>query len=151
MAAAAEPSGPELRSGSIGLWDVVFQSITYMAPGVGLVSAIGIGMDFTATTLPLAVIIALIGCTLAAVWIRQTAKYMPSAGGIYTYAAKGLSPSFGFFVGWLYVGFAAFLPVYLFVFNGYFIDNTLRRRHGPRTRGRAGRSGRSSRSSWSSS
>jgi amino acid transporter len=131
MAATTDSDGAVLRSGSIGLLDVVFQSITYMAPGVGLVSAIGIGINFTGTTLPLAVFIALFGCTLAAVSIGQTAKYMPSAGGIYTYAAKGLSPSLGFFVGWLYVGFAAFLPVYLFVFNGYFVDNTLHQQHWP--------------------
>ena len=104
MAAAAEPSGAQLRSSAIGLWDVVFQSITYMAPGVGLVFSIGIGINFTGETLPLAVAIGLLACTLTAVAIGQCAKYIPSAGGIYTYAAKGLNPSFGFYIGWLYVG-----------------------------------------------
>ena len=131
MAAAAEPSGAQLRSSAIGLWDVVFQSITYMAPGVGLVFSIGIGINFTGETLPLAVAIGLLACTLTAVAIGQCAKYIPSAGGIYTYAAKGLNPSFGFYIGWLYVGFAAFLPVFLFTLNGYLIDLTLKQQHWP--------------------
>jgi amino acid transporter len=110
---------------------VVFQSITYMAPGVGLVFSIGIGIPFAGETLPLAVAIGLLACTLTAVAIGQCAKYVPSAGGIYTYAAKGLNPSFGFYIGWLYVGFAAFLPVFLFTLNGYLIDLTLKQQNWP--------------------
>jgi amino acid transporter len=131
MAAAAETGGARLRTSSIGLWDVVFQSITYMAPGVGLVFSIGIGIPFAGETLPLAVAIGLLACTLTAVAIGQCAKYVPSAGGIYTYAAKGLNPSFGFYIGWLYVGFAAFLPVFLFTLNGYLIDLTLKQQNWP--------------------
>jgi amino acid transporter len=121
------PGTPDvhLRSGSIGLLDVVFQSITYMAPGIGLAFSIGIGINFSGTTLPLSVIIALVGCGFTAVAIGQTAKHIPSAGGIYTYAAKGINPSAGFYVGWLYLGFAAFLPVFVLILNGYLIDTTL--------------------------
>jgi amino acid transporter len=126
MAVAAEQSGDtRLRSSSIGLWDVVFQSITYMAPGIGLAFSIGIGIGFAGQALPLSVVIALIGCGFTAVAIGQTAKHIPSAGGIYTYAAKGISPSAGFYVGWLYLGFAAFLPVFVLILNGYLIDTTL--------------------------
>jgi len=126
MAVAAEQSGEgRLRTSSIGLWDVVFQSITYMAPGIGLAFSIGIGIQFSGTTLPLSVVIALVGCGFTAVAIGQTAKYIPSAGGIYTYAAKGITPSAGFYVGWLYLGFAAFLPVFVLILNGYLIDTTL--------------------------
>ena len=115
-----------LRTGSIGLIDVVFQSITYMAPGTGLVFAIGVGIPFVGNALPLAVIVALVACTLAGVAIGQMAKYIPSAGGIYTYAAKGLNPKFGFYVGYLYLGFATFLPPFLFTLNGFLIDSTLK-------------------------
>jgi len=127
MAVLETPGTPDvnLRSGSIGLWDVVFQSITYMAPGIGLAFSIGIGIGFSGTTLPLSVVIALVGCVFTAIAIGQTAKHIPSAGGIYTYAAKGLNPASGFYVGWLYLGFAAFLPVFVLILNGYLIDSTL--------------------------
>jgi amino acid transporter len=58
--------------------------------------------------------------------IGQCAKYIPSAGGIYTYVARGLNPKFGFYIGWMYLGFAAFLPVFLFTLNGFLIDETLK-------------------------
>jgi amino acid transporter len=125
MAVAEQSGDARLRTSSIGLWDVVFQSITYMAPGIGLAFSIGIGIQFSGETLPLSVVIALVGCGFTAVAIGQTAKYIPSAGGIYTYAAKGITPSAGFYVGWLYLGFAAFLPVFVLILNGYLIDTTL--------------------------
>jgi amino acid transporter len=126
MAAAAESGEVRLRSSSIGLLDVVFQSITYMAPGVGLAFSIGIGIQFAGQALPLAVVIALVGCGFAAVAIGQTAKHIPSAGGIYTYAAKGVGSGTGFYVGWLYVGFAFFLPCFVLTLNGYLIATTLK-------------------------
>lgn len=123
---AVAPTGGEatLRKNSIGLLDVLFQSITFMAPGVGLVFSLGGGLSFTGTTLPLSVIIALGGCTAAAIAIGQLAKEIPSAGGLYTYAARALSPSWGFLIGWIYVGFAIFLPPFLIlqgavIFGGF--------------------------------
>jgi amino acid transporter len=41
------------------------------------------------------------------------------------FAARGLSPIAGFFVGWLYVG-SIFLPPFLFILNGWFIDTTMK-------------------------
>ena len=59
MAVAEQSGDARLRTSSIGLWDVVFQSITYMAPGIGLAFSIGIGIQFSGETLPLSVVI---GC-----------------------------------------------------------------------------------------
>ncbi len=130
--AATESSGgtSELRSGSIGLADVIFQSITYMAPGVGLAFSIGIAVGISGATLPMSVVVALIACTFAAVAIGQLAKHIPSAGGLYTYAAKGLGVRPGFVVGWFYVGFALFLPGSLFTLGGWFADGFMERELG---------------------
>jgi hypothetical protein len=43
-----------------------------MAPGTGLVFAIGAGIPFVGNALPLAVIVALIAGTLAGSWSRST-------------------------------------------------------------------------------
>jgi amino acid transporter len=119
-------SEPRLRSNSIGLIDVVFQSITYMAPAAATAFSIGIGVGLAGTALPLSALVALIACVFCAISIGQIAKYVPSAGGLYTYAARGLNPAAGFFVGWLYVGFSMFLPPFLFILNGWFINLTLK-------------------------
>jgi len=117
---------PRLRSNSIGLIDVVFQSITYMAPAAATAFSIGIGVSLTGTTLPISALVALVACMFCAIAIGQIAKFVPSAGGLYAYAARGLNPAAGFFVGWLYVGFSIFLPPFLFILNGWFIDLTLK-------------------------
>ena len=98
MAAQADPG---LRTNSIGLIDVVFQSITYMAPAAATAFSIGIGVGLAGTALPLSALVALVACTLCAISIGQMGKFIPSAGGLYVFAARGLSPVIGFFVGWL--------------------------------------------------
>jgi len=122
---AAEASSG-LRTNSIGLIDVVFQSITYMAPAAATAFSIGIGVDLAGTALPLSALVALIACTFCAVAIGQMGKFIPSAGGLYVFAARGISPIVGFFVGWLYVGFSIFLPPFLFILNGWFINTTMK-------------------------
>jgi amino acid transporter len=122
MAAQADPG---LRSNSIGLIDVVFQSITYMAPAAATAFSIGIGVGLAGTALPLSALVALIACTFCAISIGQMGRFIPSAGGLYVFAARGISPVVGFFVGWLYVGFSIFLPPFLFILNGWFINETM--------------------------
>jgi len=123
MAASADPG---LRSNSIGLLDVVFQSITYMAPAAATAFSIGIGVGLAGTALPLSALVALVACTFCAISVGQLGKFIPSAGGLYVFAARGISPIVGFFVGWLYVGFSIFLPPFLFILNGWFIDTTMK-------------------------
>jgi amino acid transporter len=122
VASEMTPRTTELRSSSIGVTDVLFQAITYMAPGVGLAFSIGIAVPISGTTLPLSVIVALIACTFAAVSIGQMANRIPSAGGLYTYAAKGLGPRSGFMVGWFYLGFALLLPSALALLGGWLMN-----------------------------
>ena len=131
MAAAAEAGHDlELRHSSIGLADVLFQAITYMAPGVGLAFSIGIAVPISGATLPLSVLVALAACTFCAVAIGQLAKHIPSAGGLYTYAARGIGPKSGFLVGWFYVAFGIFLPGSLLTLGGWFINGFLDREVG---------------------
>jgi amino acid transporter len=87
---------------AIGLREVLFQSITHMAPAAAVAFSIIVGANFAAGALPLSVLFALAGCLLVAVSIGQLAKQLPSAGGFYTYAARGLHPTVGFLVGWGY-------------------------------------------------
>ena len=85
MAARAEAgSFDHLREESIGLPQVLFQSITHMAPGAAIAFSILISIQFAGPALPLSVLLALVGCTCVAVSIGQLAREMPSAGGLYT-------------------------------------------------------------------
>jgi amino acid transporter len=48
------------------------------------------------------VLLALVACLFVASSIGQFAKHLPSAGGFATYTSRGLRPSVGFMVAWLY-------------------------------------------------
>ena len=132
MAAAEAETGTdfELRHSSIGLADVLFQAITYMAPGVGLAFSIGIAVPISGATLPLSVLVALAACTFCAAAIGQLAKHIPSAGGLYTYAARGIGPKTGFLAGWFYVAFGIFLPGSLLSLGGWFVNGFMDRETG---------------------
>jgi amino acid transporter len=104
-----------LREHSIGLPQVLFQSITHMAPGAAIAFSILVSVQFAGPALPLAVFFALIACLLVASSIGQLAKEIPSAGGLYSYVAKALGPEAGFMVGWGYLLFQPLVAPLLFL------------------------------------
>jgi hypothetical protein len=70
-------NGPSssLAREAIGLREVLFQSITHMAPAAAVAFSIIVGANFASGALPLSVVLA---------------RRLPSAGGFATYAARGL-------------------------------------------------------------
>ena len=97
---AQKHPSPGLAREAIGLREVLFQSITHMAPAAAVAFSIIVGANFAAGALPLSVLLAMVGCLLVAVSIGQLSRRLPSAGGFATYAARGLHPAVGFLVGW---------------------------------------------------
>ncbi|MGH3288965.1 MAG: APC family permease [Streptosporangiaceae bacterium] len=100
---AVAGSAVGLRRDAIGLREVLFQSITDMAPGAAIAASIPAGAGLAGGALPLSVIFALIACLLGAWCIGLLAREMPAAGSLATYAARGLHPAGGFLVAWGYV------------------------------------------------
>ncbi len=99
---ASAGSDTTLAREAIGLREVLFQSITHMAPAAAVAFSIPFGIGYGGGGTPLAVLIAIVGCLLVAVSISQLAKHLPSAGSFYTYASQGLHPSIGFMIAWAY-------------------------------------------------
>jgi amino acid transporter len=96
-------SATGLRRDAIGLREVLFQSITDMAPGAAIAASIPAGALYAGGALPLSVLIALVACLLTASCIGLLARELPSAGSLATYAARGLHPAVGFLTAWGYV------------------------------------------------
>ena len=118
--ATAAPSGfQHLREHSIGLPQVLFQSITHMAPAAAVAYSIYISVPDARQALPLSVGLALIACICAATAIGQLAKLFPSAGGMYIYAANGLGPWAGFLVAWLFILFEPLVAPFLYLEFGW--------------------------------
>lgn len=134
---AGQESGESqgLQRNAIGLTEVLFQSITHMAPAVAVALSIGAATGFAGRLTPLAVVLAMVACLFTAYSIGQLAQHMPSAGGMYTYVARGLGPFFGWLMAWAFAlaeplvapillasfGFfgATFLTTYLGIGEGF--------------------------------
>jgi amino acid transporter len=119
--AAAPRRFDHLREHSIGLPQVLFQSITHMAPAAAVAYSLLLSVLNAGPVLPLAVLLALVACLLAASSIGQLAREMPSAGGLYTYSARTLGPIAGFFVAWLFLLFEPLVAPFLFLEGGWAI------------------------------
>src|SRR3954468_16830872 len=118
-ASAGPRSFQHLREHSIGLPQVLFQSITHMAPGAAVAYSLYISVPDAQQALPLAVLLALVACICAATAIGQLAKHFPSAGGMYTYAARSLGPGAGVVVAWLFILFEPLVAPFLYLEFGW--------------------------------
>ncbi len=132
MARAGTASGvvggaeqPGLRRGAVGLREVLFQSITAMAPGAAIAASIPAGAAYAGGSLPLAVVLALVACLFTAISIGELARHIPAAGSVATYTAQGLHPGVGFLVGWGYLFVELLVPPLLFLQLGFTVAATL--------------------------
>jgi amino acid transporter len=113
---SSSPGQSTLRPNTIGLPGVLFQSITTMAPASAVSFSLGAAVPFAGGALPLAVLIALIVCSLIALNIGSLAKYLPSAGGYFTYVSRGLGSQAGWMTGWLFgLTYLLIVPLQLLV------------------------------------
>jgi len=120
MTATERPLGeaaPSLERDAIGLPEVLFQSITHMAPAVATALSIGAATSFAGGITPLAVLFAMIAVLFTAYSMSQLARHLPSAGGMFTYVRNGLGSFFGWLVAW---GFALAEPLVMPLLLGGF-------------------------------
>ena len=110
----------ELARNAIGLPEVLFQSITHMAPAVATALSIGFAANFAGRLAPLSVLLAMVACLFTAYSIGQLGKHLPSAGGLYTYVARGLGPFFGWLVAWAFAFAEPLIAPILLAAFGFF-------------------------------
>jgi amino acid transporter len=117
---ASSPDGQTLERGAIGLTEVLFQSITHMAPAVATALSIGLATTLAGGITPLAVVFALVACLFTAYSMSQLARHMSSAGGMYTYVTRGLGTFFGWLMAWAFTLAEPIVPAALFAAFGFF-------------------------------
>lgn len=98
MATSGEQA--RLERDAIGLPEVLFQSITHMAPAVATALSIGAATSSAGGITPLAVLFAMIAVLFTAFSMAELARHLPSAGGMFTYVRNGLGSFFGWLVAW---------------------------------------------------
>jgi amino acid transporter len=109
-----------LERNAIGLPEVLFQSITHMAPAVATALSIGFAANFAGRIAPLAVLLAMVACLFTAYSIGQLGRHLPSAGGMYTYVARGLGPFFGWLMAWAFAFAEPLIAPILLAAFGFF-------------------------------
>jgi amino acid transporter len=92
---SSTPTGTTLARDAIGLREVLFQSITHMAPAAAVAFSIPAGISFGGGSTPLAVVFAIVACMIVAISIGQLAKHLPSAGSFYSTPRKASTRMWG--------------------------------------------------------
>ncbi|MFC5720456.1 APC family permease [Streptomyces gamaensis] len=118
-------AGTGLRRDAVGPREVLFQSVTAMAPGAAVAASIPGGAPFAGGSLPLGVLIALAGALFAAWCVGELARELPAAGSLATYSTQGLHPAIGFLVAWAYVFVEALIAPMLLLQLGFTTAGTL--------------------------
>jgi amino acid transporter len=117
---ASQAGSPGLERNAIGLTEVLFQSITHMAPAVATALSIGAATLFAGGITPLAVVLALVAALFTAYSIGELARHLPSAGGMYTYVARGLGSFAGWLMAWTFLLAEPIVPAALYASFGFF-------------------------------
>jgi amino acid transporter len=86
----------------IGLREVFFQAVTHTGPAISAAFAIALGAAYFGGSLPLAVVLAMVGILFCAISFGELSRHVPSAGGLYAYIARSLHPRIGFLIAWAY-------------------------------------------------
>jgi amino acid transporter len=115
-----------LQRNALGLPTVLMQSVAQIAPAVGLLLTVGFNTSLAGLGAPSTYLVAFVIALVIAIAIGQLAKYLPSAGGFFTYVSATVGPGAGFLVGWLYSWFVAAIPGALASYTGFVLHDELK-------------------------
>jgi amino acid transporter len=119
------PAPPQLRRNSLGLSELVFQGITHIAPAGNIVFAFPIIAYHAGPDMPISLLLTTIVCFFIGNTVSQFSKYMPSSGGYYSFATRGLGSRSGFMATWSYLIYELVGPAASTGFLGYMLSDML--------------------------
>ncbi len=117
---------PQLRRNSLGLPELVFQGITHIAPAGSIVFTFPIIARQAGPDMPVSLLLSMVVCFFIANTVAQFSNYMPSSGGYYSFATRGLGSRSGFMATWNYLIYDLLGPAGALGFLGYILSDTLR-------------------------
>jgi amino acid transporter len=122
----ASAAPPQLRSNSLGLSELVFQAVTHIAPASNVIFAFPIIALKAGPVMPISLLLATIVCLFIGNTVSQFSRYMPSSGGYFSFATRGLGSRIGFMATWSYLVYEIPGNAGLTGFLGYFVSETLK-------------------------
>jgi amino acid transporter len=118
-------AAPQLRRNSLGLPELVFHGITHIAPATNVVFTFPIIAAKAGPAMPISFLLTTIVCLFIANTVAEFSRYMPSSGGYYSFATRGLGSSWGFVATWSYLIYDILGPAASSGFLGYLLSDTL--------------------------
>lgn len=116
----------QLRRNSLGLGELVFHGITHIAPATNVVFTFPIIASKAGAAMPISFLLSTIVCFLIAHTVSEFSRFMPSSGGYYSFATRGLGSRVGFVATWSYLIYDILGPAASTGFLGYLLSDTLR-------------------------
>ena len=114
---------PQLRRNSLGLPELVFQGVTHIAPAANIVFTFPIIALKAGPDMPLSFLLSTIVCFFIGNTVSQFSRYMPSSGGYYSFATRGLGSRSGFMATWSYLIYEILGSAGCTGFLGYLISD----------------------------
>jgi amino acid transporter len=115
----------QLRRNSLGLPELVFQGVTHIAPATNVVFTFPIIALKAGPAMPLSFLLSTILCFFIGNTVAQFSRYMPSSGGYYSFATRGLGSRSGFMATWSYLVYEILGAAGCTGFLGYLVSDTL--------------------------
>ncbi len=118
-------ANPQLRHNSLGLPELVFQGVTHIAPATNIVFTFPIIALKAGPVMPLSLLLSAIICLFIGNTVSQFSRYVPSSGGYYSFATRGLGNRSGFLATWSYLIYEILGAAGSTGFLGYLISDML--------------------------
>ncbi len=119
---------PQLRRNSLGLPELIFQGVTHIAPATNIVFTFPIIALKAGPVMPLSFLLSTIVCFFIGNTVSQFSRYVPSSGGYYSFATRGLGIRSGFMATWSYLIYEILGAAGSTGFLGYLIADMLKMR-----------------------
>ena len=116
---------PQLRRNSLGLPELVFQGVTHIAPATNIVFTFPIIALKAGAVMPLSFLLSTIVCLFIGNTVFQFSRYVPSSGGYYSFATRGLGSRGGFMATWNYLIYEILGAAGSTGFLGYLLSDML--------------------------
>jgi amino acid transporter len=117
-------SVPQLRRNSLGLPELVFHGITHIAPATNVVFTFPIIAGKAGPAMAISFLLTTIVCLFIANTVAEFSRYMPSSGGYYSFATRGLGSRVGFIATWSYLIYDILGPAASSGFLGFLLSDT---------------------------
>ena len=117
---------PQLRRNSLGLPELVFQGVTHIAPATNIVFTFPIIALKAGPVMPLSFLLSTIICFFIGNTVSEFSRYLPSSGGYYSFATRGLGTRSGFMATWSYLVYEILGAAGSTGFLGYLISDMLK-------------------------